>query len=376
MVDIKSILIKDKKYMIEYAKENQKSFFEEPFNPVDSLILSQISYMNLSPIVPKRDDEKSFIPLLSLYKAEHFHNMLDNIPWNPQGNKELLFAVCASRRYREVLINYFENIIDLKSEKQFCAVTFLLPTSECYVSFRGTDATIIGWKEDFNMMFKSYVPSQKSAQNYLKFVMDKIKMPVYVGGHSKGGNLAIFAAANIENKLQDRIKEVHAFDAPGFMPEIIKLEGMKRIENKIINFCPNSSFVSLIFESIGRVSIIKSERLGIFQHDSFSWEVEKSDFIYLDKFGNSANIMDKTLNSWIYSLTNQQRQTFVDAVYSIISVTGAKNLSEFSRLVITENENIRKTIKNLDEETASCVKLVIKNLASASFKSVFNNEEK
>ncbi len=374
MVDIKAILSKEKKYMIEYAKENQKTFFEESFNPVDSLILSQISYMNLAPCVPKKEENKPFIPISHLYKAEHFSKMLDNIPWNPQGNKELLFAVCASRRYRDVLVNYFENIIDLKSEKQFCAITFLLPTAECYVAFRGTDATIIGWKEDFNMMFKSYVPSQKSAQNYLEFIMEKIKMPIYLGGHSKGGNLAIFAGANINEDLQDRIKEIHAFDSPGFMPEIIKTDGMKRIEKKIINFCPNSSFVSLIFESIGRISIIKSERLGIFQHDSFSWEVEKSDFIYLEEFQNSATIMDKTLNSWIYSLTNEQRQTFVDAVYSIISVTGAKNLSEFSRLMITENENIRKTIKSLDEETANCVKLVIKNLASASFKSVFHNE--
>ncbi len=372
-MDIISRLSKVKHYMIEYAQNNQKTFFEEKFNPVDSLILSQISYMNLKPCIPSKEELKSFIPIYSLYKAEYFTEMLDNIPWNPLGNRELLFAVCASRRYREVLVNYFENIIDVTVEKQFAALTFLLPTSEIYIAFRGTDATIVGWKEDFNMMFNKFVPSQKSATDYVLFVMDKLKHPVYLGGHSKGGNLATYAAGSISEDLQDRIKEVHAFDSPGFMPEILKKEGMQRIKDKIINFCPNSSFVSLLFESIGHVKIIKSERMSIYQHDSFSWEVENSDFIYLENFDNSATIMDKTFNSWIYSLTNEQRQTFVDAVYSIISVTGAKTLSEFSKSIIKDNEKIRKTIRELDEETAACVKLVLKNLADSSFKSIFNN---
>ncbi len=372
MALIKDILAKNKKYMIDYSKENQKTFFEEKFNAVDSLILSQISYMNLN-IVPRKEELKPFIPLTALYKAELFPSMLDNIPWNPEGNKELLASVCASRRYRDILINYYENIIDATAEKQFCAVTFLLPTGEIYVAFRGTDATIVGWKEDFNMMFSPFVPSQKSARDYLEFVLENTKNYIYIGGHSKGGNLAVYAAANINDEYKDRIKAIHAFDSPGFLPEIIKTEKMQSVKNKIINFCPESSFVGLIFESVGETDIIKSERIGILQHDSFSWEVENHDFIYKEKFRNSATMMDKTLNSWIYSLSNEERQTFVDALYSIISVTGAKNLTEFSQRIIKEGDNIRKTIKNLDEKTAECVKLVLKSLASASFKSIFNS---
>ena len=180
--------------IIEYAQTQMKTFDMLPFGPVDSLVLSQLAYMHLGDIVPSVEYDNPPVRIADLYKAEFFDNILNDVR-DAKSNKKLLDALCCSPRYRDIKINYFIDNIDEELEKQFCAMTFILPDGRIYVAFRGTDSTIVGWTEDFNMFFRSVIPGHISAVHYIQTVADRLAGPIYVGGHSKGGNLAVFGAS-------------------------------------------------------------------------------------------------------------------------------------------------------------------------------------
>lgn len=208
---------------------------------------------------------------------------------------DLLKLLAENRRYRNMKLTYYVNQIENESQMQFSAVTVQISKKLHFVSYRGTDNTLVGWKEDFNMSFTCPVPAQKSAVEYLEQVASKTTGELILGGHSKGGNLAVYAAAFCKQALQGRIATVYNFDGPGFSQKVIKAEGYINICNKVTTYVPQSSIVGMLLEHEEKYTIIHSNQLGIMQHDIYSWMVERNHLVTLREITNSSKVIDRTL---------------------------------------------------------------------------------
>ena len=239
------------------------------FNEIDSLILNRFSYFPLDNLMGK-DEVLSIKELGERFKKED-KNKID-ILW--EDDAELFPLMAESKRFGEMKTLKYVNQIDEETEKQFSAVTILLPDNTIYISYRGTDNTLIGWKEDFNMTFKSHIESQLSAKEYLENVAKKyLDKQIRLGGHSKGGNLALYAAIFADEEIKKRILNVYNNDGPGFNEDIVNLKEYKETIGKVITYIPQDSIFGMLLEHKEKYIIVKSIEKGVMQHDVYSWEV-------------------------------------------------------------------------------------------------------
>ena len=280
--------------IIDYAKKNFKTFDEEPINEVDSLILSWISYLRL-PETLKSITNFRGLPLKDLYKAEYFETIFHHVYANEQA-QQLFTVLCASPRYRNIRIKAYTQQLNESQQKQFSAMTLQINSNTHFISFRGTDATIIGWKEDFNMIFECPLPSQKEAARYVKKVIKKTRGPLYLGGHSKGGNLAVYAAAMNHS---DRVQKIYTLDGPGFFPEVLETPQFTSITDKIQRTIPQSSIFGMVLDTNKNAQIIQSNRISFGQHDPFSWQVEDHHFVQKKQMTLDSKYINQTMQNWI-----------------------------------------------------------------------------
>ena len=360
--------------IVEYVQEQMERFDSLPFNAVDSLVLSQLAYMHLGDAVPGVEYQRHPVRIADLYKAEYFENYLDDVR-DAKSNRKLLYALCASPRYRDIKVNYFIDNIDEELEKQFSAMTFILPDSKIYIAFRGTDSTIVGWKEDFNLFFQTVIPGHISAHHYIQVVANRLDGPIYVGGHSKGGNLALYSAAFADKNIQDRIVTIFNHDGPGLSPEIQQMEGYTDLNEKVETTVPQASLFGLIFAT-DDFQVVKSDRMGIMQHDPFSWEICGDDFIYAEGLKKGTNKLIFTLYDLMKHLDAADREVFIDTVFNIISAPGVSSFSDWPLMAIKEFDSMIDTLKNIDSQTAEKMKTVLFELAKSVGKNFFNIPDK
>ena len=275
-----------------------------------------------------------------------------------------------SKRFGDLQLCYYEQQIDHQAEKQFAAVTIALEKDVHYISYRGTDFTVTGWKEDFNMTFRTGVPAQQEAVRYLKQVAQKTKGKLYIGGHSKGGNLATFAAAFAGLKIQQRIVAVYNNDGPGFLEDVIDSAGYQAIYEKIQTFIPQTSLFGMMLEHAEPFTILESSEYFVMQHDPYSWKVLGPDFIYLEKVTASSRFLDQTIRGWLASLTPEQREQFVDTMFELLTVEEADTLQDLGKIWLTNTGDMLKTLRNVDEETANMIRQTLKLLAQNMGRSV------
>lgn len=342
---------RDEKNLFGYLAREFETFDERPIGEVDSLVLSCLSYYRW-PGEEVRGPEG--LPVRELFRVESFDAMTQGL-WDPEGLVHLLASVAASPRFRDVRVCAYADDFDESAEKQFSACTLLLPCGGAYLSFRGTDNTVVGWKEDFNMAFETGVPSQLAAVSYVERVAPLIEGPLYLGGHSKGGNLAVYSAAKSSGEIQERIVAVHNNDGPGFAWDISETPGHKRIASRIHTILPQTSVVGMLMEHEKRYQVVHSTYDGLYQHDGFSWQVLGTQFVHLDDFSREGKLVDETLSSWADSLNTQQREALADALYSVFTASGAKTLSELTEEKLKSAAAMLKTYKNLDRETRRMV---------------------
>jgi len=250
---------------------------------------------------------------------------------------------------------------DEKEEKQFCAMTFFLPTGQVYVAYRGTDTTINGWKEDFNLFFLDTIPGQRAALKYLETVAARTSRPLYVGGHSKGGNLAMYAGSFASKEIQDRIVRVFNHDGPGLTKGAMNKSDFSDIGSKMNITLPRSSVVGLIF-CHGNYTVVKSDRIGIMQHDPFSWQIDDGDFIYYREVKSGANQLTDTVYELMETLDEKDRELFIDTVFEIIYSAGATSFNDFPAMAFHSRDKVMEAVKSIDEATADKMKNVISEL--------------
>lgn len=348
--------------VLDYLKEHGNDSFQEmPMTEVDSLILCQFSYLKFDGMVPGVEENRESVTLKSLKKHPDFERLFADVRYE-EVNRALVKGMLAGKRFSNLKLNNYVNVIEKQWETQFSAVTYTLNDGTVYVAYRGTDETIVGWKEDFNMAFLSPVPGQELSVGYLNSVAEKIQGPFYVGGHSKGGNLAVYSAMNCKPEIQNRILGVFSMDGPGFRPEVLERCHYDRIAERVTKILPHSSLVGMLFESDMHFQVVESKTFGLAQHDPYTWLVEEDHLKHVDDIYESRKRMDNTLNTWILSLDEQQLRTFVDTLYQVISASEADNLIEFTAEWKRSMNGIVAALKEVDEETAKILKEVIKAL--------------
>ncbi len=348
--------------MLEYLKEyGDCSFRDMPMNEVDSLALCQLSYLKFDGMVPGVNENRASVTLNSLTQREDFDRLFADVRYEDV-NRALVEGMLSGRRYQNLKLNCHINIIEKEWETQFSAITFLLEDGTVYVAFRGTDETIVGWKEDFNMAFLSPVPGQELSVRYLNAVASRLKRPFYVGGHSKGGNLAVYSAMNCRPEIQDRILKVYSMDGPGFRPEVLEECGYDMISDRVVKILPHSSLVGMLFESDMHFQVVKSKTFGLAQHNPYTWLVKGDHLVRADDIYEHRKKMDNTLNEWILSLNEEQLRTFVDTLYQVISASKAENLIEFTAEWKRSMNGIVTALKEVDEDTSRVLKQMIKSL--------------
>lgn len=356
--------------VFNYIEDREDLFTDFPLNTLDCLVFAQFSYLRLDKFVSTLDENKEWVKIKELYKAEEFEYLISKHFYRKE-NKQLIVDVCASPRFRDVEMNFHVDEYDRDNEKQFSAVTFKLPTNEIIVAFRGTDISTVGWKEDFNMMFVSPVPSQISATEYLTAVAEKTDGKIYTVGHSKGGNLALYSFAFCEKRIAERVETIYNFDGPGFPADLINDLEHNEYISKMKKFTPVGSLVGLLLDHTSEVELVKSYNRSFTQHNPFSWEVEGIDFVRDDKNINEINNFILSANHLIYSLEPEQRKIIIDTVFTIIYAINPEDINNLGIYAIKERKLIREAVKNLDEDTAKLVKQIIKRF----FKLFFTKRE-
>jgi hypothetical protein len=369
------------------------SFEQAPFNTVDNLILSQLSYLPFDGIVPPPGGKES----ISLGEAaERLLPFLEKAGKDPAGgdqfpltaqstliaqsrlmaqspifknDPDFLKLLLRAERFRNLRLRGYVNHIDISQEEQFSALTIGCSRRLSYIAYRGTDNTLVGWKEDFNMCFKPAIPAQLEAVSYLEGMARQVRGNVYLGGHSKGGNLAIYAAAFCKEKTQRRIIGIFSNDGPGFHAQVINSGGYRAIRGKINSLVPQSSVIGMLLERGDDYTVVKSVENGLKQHDLYSWEVGCNDVVRLDRLDKQSRFIDQTLKEWIGGLDYLQRERFIEALYEILSSTEARSRRDLGARRLKNMGVMIQSLGNTDPQTKD---LIFKTL-SALFRAAKNN---
>ncbi|QNL45106.1 DUF2974 domain-containing protein [Oscillibacter hominis] len=330
------------------------TFAMSPFNEVDNLILAELSFLDFEGIVPPVGGGAG-IPLkkaAEVYFRLHPGREGDMGLIVPDCIPDLLKKAAGSARFSSMVLSCFTDLLDEEQGLQFAACTAEVGDGSLYVSFRGTDDTIVGWKEDFNMSFMDVVPAQREAVSYLRSVAAQHRRrKLRIGGHSKGGNLAVYSAVHCGAAIQRRILTVYNNDGPGFRTSMLQKAEHIRIADRITTIVPQSSVVGMIMEHEETFTLVKSAQKGILQHDGFSWEVMGHGFVHLTEDAPERWRNDLTLKGWISGMSDEQRRRFTEGLFDILSGSDAKTLTELTEDGFKTAAAMVKAMADMDKET-------------------------
>lgn len=337
--------------IFDYLKwRGDLTFRQSPFNEVDAAILARFCYEPFDDIVSPSLREFTVV--------KEVCSRLLNLPAlpgeviDPSLDLDFIKLIADSPRFADMRISGYVNEIDQQRQIQFSACLFDLDGEQNYfVAFRGTDNTIIGWKEDFNMGFEFPVPAQKKALEYFENVASAFKDGTFIiGGHSKGGNLAIYAATFCDEKFNAPVTDVYNFDGPGFTESLMQREEFKKIEAGIHTFVPEFSVVGMLLEHLEDYSVVHSEKTGFLEHEILSWETGPLSFIHQEEVTSGAKFIDRAFKDWIYSLDKIQREQFVDTVFELMMCSDARTIREFTERRKETMTKIIGTYQKMDAE--------------------------
>lgn len=349
-------------------------FASSPFNETDSLILSVLSYIPFDSMLERVRPNKA--PTLKEAANLFFSFDLSKLPVRSVKDTELLKAASETKRFSGIRLFNYVHLADEGEEKQFAAITFLLDNKSFFCSYRGTDLTLVGWKEDFNMCFSSPVPSQLEAVRYLEGTARAVRGRILLGGHSKGGNLAVYAGSFCAPSIQKRIQRIYCNDGPGFAPAVIASKGYRAVRQQVNSFIPESSIIGLLLESEGESTIVKSTQLGPLQHDPFSWEVLGTRFVTVEELSRESRFIDRTVKQWMNQLDPNERERFINAFYQVLTATKAKDLVELTSDWLKNTGTIMHAVATMEESERKLVFEALGLLAKDTGKNIVRSLRK
>jgi hypothetical protein len=329
------------------------SFKQSPFNEIDAVIFTQLAYIDFSEIVSS-DFNKTILLKDAAVQIASSENFEQRVNFGPLINAEivtLLQKAGESNRFGKIKLCGYVSSTDTEQEKQFAAISLILENKTNLIIFRGTDQSIVGWKEDFNMAFKMPIPAHIEAVNYFDKACKSLKGKIRVAGHSKGGNLSIFSATYCQERFQKRIIEIYNYDGPGFEQIVLNDKRYINIQKRIRTFVPKKSIVGMLFDTNTEKTIVESSNNGIMQHDPLTWNVLGSSFVTLDEISKESEFINKTLKIWLNKTDKDKRENFIETVFGIIESTEANNITEITDNLFKTSSKMIQTYKNLDAET-------------------------
>ena len=323
------------------------TFAQAPLNGVDGLIFSALAYIRYA----GQAESEPRVPLTLAQAGEDLFAREDYETRSRVKNDLVLLRIAMeSVRFGQSRLCMYRDEFRPEQETQFAAMTFQLDDGSLFLAFRGTDSTLVGWKEDFNMTFQQTIPAQRLAVQYAREVAQEYEAPMRLGGHSKGGNLAVFAAARSSPAIQSRILQVFNNDGPGFTKYLMGDPGYLTMVPKIRTFIPQSSVIGMLLGHEEPYTVIRSKTIGLLQHDPYSWEVMGNAFVAGEEVTETSQFVDATLKTRFADMTNQERNQLVDVMYTLLNsgevdrpadILQPKNLHVYLK-ALSENEKLRK----------------------------------
>lgn len=344
-------------------------FCADSCRAVDTLLFSCLSYLRFQPVFEKHHR-------ITIQDAAFMVSRIDTkeLHYRVEEDVMLLLEMAKGERYANVLLCDYVDHLDSSMEKQFSAITCLLDEDTMLIAFRGTDNTLIGWKEDFNMAFMDTVPSQIEAVQYLETMA--IAYPnrcIVVTGHSKGGNLAVYASAFCSPQIQERIQHVYNHDGPGFSAKILQTPGYQAITKRVETFVPQSSIVGMLMEHEEHYTVVSSTQVALWQHDPYSWQILGPDFVTLDGVDKQSIIFDAAIKNWIAELEPSQREAFIEAIFLILNTTNATSFKELNENRMHNAALIVKAINSTDKQTKAMLSEITHKLLTSAKQAIETN---
>ena len=356
--------------ILDYIKwRGDLDFSKSEFNEVDNLILSRFSYFPLDGLFKERDD------VITIKEAYYkwLQTDIDEEKILQKEDIDLFPLMAESKRFGDLKITRYVNNVDKKEEKQFSAVTIFIPDDTIYIAFRGTDNTLVGWKEDFNISLDIDIPSQKEAVKYVEETYNKLHKKMIVGGHSKGGNLAMYAGIFCKSDIKDKIVTIYNNDGPGLSKPIVEMQEYKEALKKIVAYIPQTSIIGRLMYHEEKYNIIKSTQKGIMQHDLFTWQVEGKKFIHLKEVTNESEFIDAVIKEWTTKFTPKQRNDFINIIYEIITENNSDTLYEMSKNRFKTVGNLIKSYHKTSKKNKQIISQTLSELFNITKNNAFEN---
>ena len=343
------------------------SFYDIPLNELDVLALTELTYLSFDNLLDESDNRLLDVAT----RVPRDINVLTN-----KERLQLLDQLSTHKRFKNSKLSNFVNDIDVELQKQFAAMTYRLNLDTYLIVFRGTDDSIIGWKEDFHMTYMKEIPAQKHALEYLEdFFKQYPKRKVIIAGHSKGGNLAVYAASQIQPELQEKISAIYTYDAPGLQAHLTETTGYQDIIPKIHRYVPQGSVIGMMFEVPDTPIVVRSLALGgIAQHNTFSWQTEGTHFVQLESISSESLQIKDTLKEWVDSVPDEELELYFDLFFGTILESGISSINELS----SKNaiEHIRQLVsqaQTLEPEQVEILRNLTQLLLDARFQAWKNH---
>ena len=342
-------------------------FGQSPINEIDKIILARFSNLPFGKIVFEKKEtiENVALKMLNLKDEDFF--------W--KGDKEFVQKIGKNIRYKDLIVSDYSEIKDLLIEKQFAAITIWISNKLRYVSFRGTDTSLVGWKEDFNMAFMDDIPAQKEGLEYLNSIGKKYRGKLIVGGHSKGGNISIYASMRCKPTIRRKILEIINADGPGFNEKVIKSKEYLKILERINTYIPQSSIIGRLLEHEDNYEIVYSSQKGVMQHDIYSWQLEGDNLVRVNDLTDESKIVSKVLKKWLEDTTPNQRENFFNIIYEVLVSTDVKDFNDFNIDTFKKIKTIIKSYKNIEKEERKEIEEMFKLLLESIISAIKDNRK-
>ena len=359
------------KNMLDYIKEfGHVSFEERAFSEIDALVLTELEYLPLEKIVPSDENGENFVTVKEIaeYMQEHKQELFDENPMMiTQERHELSQVIADAPRFQSLKFFGVVSEWDKDTTKQFAVVTVEVEPSVRLVVFRGTDETLIGWKEDFLMTYSPLVAAQTDAKEYLAKQASLWGGDLMVSGHSKGGNLAIYAAATQVEDVQLRIVDIFCFDSPGLYRSVLETKGYQNIVPLAMRYIPQDSLVGLMLESEVQYVIVKSNASGAMQHSAMTWGIEDGQFIKMEKLTKNSQLNDQTFKKWTESVSDEELELFWNVFFELLFSVGIDTVNDLYGQFMHYVQEFLKAAGDMDEEKRELLTRIALSLVSTRF---------
>lgn len=339
-----------------------------PWNELDGLLMAVLSYLNFHGV----QDHRGW----TLEEAKRIDLLIGDGGASFEGRKKVFEAMADSARFSGCRMHHFIARTDEELSMQFSAECLDLPDGTMCVAFRGTDNTLVGWREDFNMAYQTQVPAQAAAAYYLTKAAKETDGKIRLVGHSKGGNLAVYAASKATKKVQDQIESIWSYDGPGMNMEMARSKGFQRIRPKIHSYIPQTSIIGLLMEYYEPYTVVRSTAKGLEQHDPLTWQVYGRRFEELPGVDRTACVVRDTLHEMLTNSTPEQRAAFVEALFRMADNTNATKMSDILNEKFRSFRKMYGSRKDLDPETRRTFTRLIAQAVSLGFGNVVERVRK